>query len=72
MQLGVFYHKQNFDDFSQVLDLDGALVVAESRIHLHGPVFALGTYGRMWRLADNGQYQTVDDWNVGLGASMGF
>lgn len=72
VQLGVFYHKQNFDDFSQVLDLDGALVVAESRVTIYGPVFALGTYGRMWRLADDGRYQTVDDWNVGLGASIGF
>ncbi|QDG52736.1 hypothetical protein FIV42_18915 [Persicimonas caeni] len=72
VQLGLFYHKQNFDEFSQVLDLDGALVVAESRVGIYGPVFALGTYGRMWRLADNGQYQTIDDWNVGLGASMGF
>ncbi len=72
VQMGLFYQKQNFDKFSDVLDLDGALVAAESRIGVYGPTYVLGRYGRMWRLSDDGRYQTVDDWSLGLGASMAF
>lgn len=72
VQLGVFYHKENFDQFSDAFDLDGALVAAESRVRLYGPVFAMGSYGRMWHIAQDGRYESVDDWGVGLGASMGF
>jgi hypothetical protein len=72
VHLGVFYHKQNFDRFSEVLDLDGSLAVGEARVGIYGPIFALGSYGRMWRLTDAGDYQAVDEWNVGIGASAGF
>jgi hypothetical protein len=72
VHLGVFYHKQHFDQFSEVFDLDGSLAVGEARVGIYGPIFALGTYGRMWRLADAGDYQAVDEWNLGVGASFGF
>jgi hypothetical protein len=72
VHLGVFYHKQYFDEFSQVLDLDGSLAVGEARVGIYGPIFALGSYGRMWRVADTGVYQTVDQWNLGIGATLAF
>lgn len=72
LQLGVFYHKQYFDQFSDAFDLDGALVAAESRVSIWGPFYAIGRYGRMWKIAPNGSYQSVNDWSLGAGASMGF
>jgi hypothetical protein len=72
VQLGLFYYKQSVDGLGEALDPDGALVVGESRVGIYGPVFALASFGRMWRLDQGGRYQSVDDWNAGLGVSMGF
>lgn len=72
LQVGVFYHKQYFDRFVDAFDLDGALVAAESRVKIWGPFYALGRYGRLWKIAPNGSYESVDDWSLGAGASMGF
>lgn len=71
-QIGLFYHKQYFDQFSDAFDLDGALVAAESRVGIWGPFYAIGRYGRMWKVAPDGRYESVNDWSLGAGASMGF
>ncbi|AWV89782.1 hypothetical protein [Bradymonas sediminis] len=72
IQVGLYFHKQYFDAFSDVFDLDGALVAAESRVSVWGPFYALGRYGRMWQIAPDGLYESVNDWSLGAGASMGF
>lgn len=72
IQVGLFYHKQYFDKFSDAFDLDGALIAAEARANIWGPFYALGRYGRMWKIAPDGRYESVNDWSFGAGASLGF
>lgn len=71
-QIGVFYYKHSFGSFDEIGDLDDALVVGESRVALWGPLYALGAYGQLWRVSDEGRYESVDDWMVGLGAGAAF
>lgn len=72
IQLGAFYHKQYFDVFADLLDLDGVLIAAESRVGVWGPLYLLGRYGRLWQVDPDGYYQNVHDFSLGIGASMGF
>lgn len=72
IQVGVFYHKQYFDTFSDAFNLDGALIAAESRAGIWGPFYAVARYGRMWKIAPDGRYESVNDWSLGAGASVGF
>jgi hypothetical protein len=71
-QLGLFYYKHSFDGFSEVFERDGALMVAETRVQLVGPLFAKASYQQLWQLRDDGQYDAIDRWNVGVGGSFGF
>lgn len=72
VRLGAYYFRQNFDSFSEAFDLDGSLAVGEVRSAIWGPLYAFGTYMRSWRLQPDAGYVTVDDWNVGAGASFTF
>lgn len=72
VHVGVFYHKQYFDGLADLLDLDGALIASEAHVDLYGPLYVFGRYGRLWQIDLDGRHQTVDDWGLGLGASMGF
>ncbi len=71
LQMGLFYYKHSFEGLSEAFDFDGALAVGEARLGLYGPLFALGSYGRMWRIQEDGAYGSIDDWNLGLGVAMG-
>ena len=57
---------------ADLVDLDGSLVVAESRIAIIGPVYAHGQLARQWQLRDNGRFENVHLWNAGLGAGATF
>ena len=71
-QLGLFYYKHSLEDFGEVFDRDGALMVAESRVQLVGPLFAKLAYQQLWQLSDDGRYDSIDRWSVGVGGSFGF
>ncbi|MEZ4458402.1 MAG: hypothetical protein R3E66_01480 [bacterium] len=72
VSLAAMYYKQNFDGLAEAFELDGALGVAEARVFVFGPVYVRGQYSRLWRLADDGTYENIDDWNVGGGAAFTF
>lgn len=72
VSLAAMYFKQNFDGVADAFDLDGALGVAEARVFVFGPLYVRGEYSRLWRLADDGTYDTVNQWNVGGGAAFTF
>lgn len=72
LQFGVFYYKTNFDQLADILDFDGALVITEARALVYGPFYAKAQYNRLWQLQNNGQYATVNDWNIGVGAGFAF
>jgi hypothetical protein len=71
-QLAAFYHKQGFDGFEGIFELDGAMLVTEARVSILGPLYARAQYSRLWSLSDDGSYETVQDWNVGIGAGFAF
>lgn len=69
VQLGAFYFNQNFGGLSDALSLDGALLASEARVDVYAPLYVFGGYGRSWQLDASDGYVTVDDWEVGIGAS---
>lgn len=71
-QVAAFYYKQGFDTMDEIFDLDGAMLVTEARVPISGPFYAKAQYSRMWRLQDDGEYETVQDWNLGVGAAFAF
>jgi hypothetical protein len=72
VQLALAYFKTGMDGLGEVVDPDGALFVSDARIRLVGPVYLHGQFERLFRLRDDGLYDSIDLWNVGLGASASF
>lgn len=70
--LGAYYYKHSFDGLDEAFDLDGALAVGEAQVMVFGPVYLRAHYSRLWRLIDDGTYETVDDWSIGAGAAFNF
>ena len=68
--LGAFYYGHGFDNFSEVFDRERALLVAESRVRVWKSLYVKGAYSRLWQLHDDGLYEPIDRWNVGVGASF--
>jgi len=67
LDLGLVYYKQSFDGIDALADPDGALIVGEARVTVWGPVYVRGSYDRLWRLHNDGVYDTIDTWNAGAG-----
>ena len=69
----LYYAKRNFDDADEAFDLDRGLLVADFRYKFWGPMFVYATYSREWRLdQEAGQYETINDWDTGVGAEFTF
>jgi hypothetical protein len=64
------YLKRNADSFESLFDLDGAMLVAEARYKVYGPLVAQALFSREWRVKrdglDRGSYDTIDTWEVGV------
>ncbi|MFT5429957.1 MAG: hypothetical protein ACI9OJ_000630, partial [Myxococcota bacterium] len=77
-KLSAYYAKRNFDDASEAFDLDRGLLVAELKYKFWGPMFAFAQYSREWRLKEGGgrigeeSYETINDWDMGVGAEFTF
>lgn len=78
VKLSAYYAKRNFEGIENAFDLDRGLLVAEARYKFWGPMALFARYSREWRIekdpaaANFGQYETIDDWDVGLGAEFTF
>ena len=76
IKVSAYYAKRNFDQFSEAFDLDGALFVADAKWRAYGPMFVYARYSREWHLqkeGDNkGHYETINNYDVGLGAQFTF
>lgn len=72
VRAGAYYFRQNFDGFGDAFDLDGSIAVAEVRSAIWGPTYIFGSYMRSWRLLADSGYETINDWNAGIGASFTF
>ncbi len=78
VKLSAYYAKRNFEGVENAFDLDRGLLVAEARYKFWGPMAVFARYSREWRIerdraATNfGEYETIDDWDVGIGAEFTF
>ena len=70
------YTKRNFDNLSEVFDLDGALLVASARYMVYGPGFVSANYAQQWHLVtdENGEtgYESTSAWSLGGGVELAF
>jgi len=70
-----YWAKRNFGGAEELFSLDNALLVAEARVKILEWLYVYGEYARQWHLVDVGsdpRYETVNDWDVGVGASFDF
>lgn len=83
VKLQAYYAKRNFNGIGEAFNLDRGLLVAEARYKFWGPLFVYGMYRREWRLAQNsneadfvaretGRYETINDWDFGVGVEFEF
>jgi hypothetical protein len=68
---GVF-HNTGFDDIDGMFELDNALLVAEARYAITPFLYAVAQFSRQFSLQDNGEYETINNWQVSTGVSIGF
>ena len=80
VRLAAYYSKRglDFDRPAEAFDLDRGLLVTDVRWKFWGPMFVFAQYSREWRLdkdrgsANFGKYETIDDWDAGLGVEFAF
>jgi len=74
VQFGCYYYKHNFEGASEAFTFDDkSLFLVEARYQITSFLYVLGQYWRIWQLdPESGEYESVDDWSVGLGASYNF
>ena len=60
----------------EAFDLDGGLLVADAKWRAYGPLFVYARYSREWHLKkegnDKGHYETINDYDIGVGAQFTF
>lgn len=77
-RVGLFYYKFAMGDegtrdvLTDLFDRDGATVAVEGRTGIWGPIYAHGQFGQQWQLRDDGLFQNIHLWNLGVGASAQF
>jgi len=71
-RLGGFYRRAGFNGLSDAFGLENALMVGELRYQVNTWLYLSGQYSRLYRLQEDGSFDTVDDWNVGAGAALQF
>ncbi len=70
--LAALYQNSGFDDINDVFSLDNTLMLAEARYDLNPFLYLLAQASRQFRLQNDGQYETVTNWQLGAGAAIGF
>lgn len=72
VQLAAWYANTRFQGARNLFDLDNALATVEARVMLTQWLFVTGQLNRRWQLDTDGDYQPIDDFAVGAGASFSF
>ncbi|PJB40367.1 MAG: hypothetical protein CO108_14950 [Deltaproteobacteria bacterium CG_4_9_14_3_um_filter_63_12] len=78
VKVGVLYSKTGFDSFSDAFDPQGALFQAYARYNVYLFIDLIAQFNRRWRLVTEvedpnfGNYEGVDEWSFGVGASFDF
>ncbi|RLB56730.1 MAG: hypothetical protein DRI34_08710 [Deltaproteobacteria bacterium] len=79
IQFGAYYYKHNFEGAGEAFTFDDkSLFLVEARYQMFSFLYLVGQYWRIWQLdtdpqsPDYGQYVSVDDWSLGIGAAYSF
>lgn len=72
VQFAAWYVNTRFDGAKEFFDLQNALAIAEARVMLTSWLYVTGQVNRRWQLDSDGQYEPVDDFAIGAGASFTF
>ncbi len=72
VQFAAWYANTRFQGASELFNLDNALATVEARVMLTQWLFVTGQLNRRWQLDTDGDYQPIDDFAVGAGASFSF
>ncbi len=72
LSLGMMFLNAGFDGLDEAFELDNALLSLEGRYNVTGNLYVLTEVTRLWRLQDDGSYQTVTTWQIGGGVALGF
>ncbi|MEO0459628.1 MAG: hypothetical protein AAF219_02205 [Myxococcota bacterium] len=74
VQFKAFYTKTGIEDLDDLVSLDDrSYAVAEGRFGVPAPLFLVGRFTRQWVLdSTEGEYDSVDAWNVGLEVAFTF
>lgn len=65
------YQNSGFDELTDALKLDTALLVFEGRYRINDYFYGVAQYNRLFRLQEEGNYETVNSWLLGAGAALG-
>ena len=66
---GLYFH-QFFDSLVDLAQAESTLILVQSHVPIWGPLFAEGRYDRQWQLSEDGLYEPVVSWNLGVGVSF--
>ena len=78
VKLAAYYTKRNFNSFEEIFERDGAWFVAEARYRFVQFMYAFAVYSLHWELVKDeaspryGKYDSIDDFQVGLGVEITF
>jgi len=78
VKLAAYYTKRNFNRFSELFDRDDAWFVAEARYRFLQWMYAFAVYSLHWELVRDeassryGEYDSLDDFQVGVGVEITF
>lgn len=68
---GVYWARPN-GELEDLARLDGALLAAEARFTVWGPLYLHGRYDRLFRLTEAGDYLPAVEWTSGVGCALPF
>ena len=71
----LYYSKHNFAGAKELAEMDDTLLMAEARFRVWRSFFVFARYARQWHLVERrsgARYETLDDWDVGVGAALAF
>jgi hypothetical protein len=78
LKLAAYYAKRNFNEAKELFELDGAWLVAEARYRFIQWMYAFAVYSSHWEMVKDkasprhGKYDSIHDFQVGIGAEITF
>lgn len=72
VKFAAFYTKRNYEGAGELLHLDDALLITQTRFQVFGPLFVSTEYSHTFKESDDEGYTSVDNYHFGAGAEFTF